>query len=1055
MPAESHRLDLIDPELLAALARASTPAERLGSAWLALTAADSDTDGEATPPAEFDAWLRAVVDGDAERADRLLGDRGFSLAKWRCGWSDVRPVAGAPTPDWVGIVGDMFALIADRPAAAREIRAPMLIEVAGPGLPEWVDGRQPWRFHPGFAAWLAHARGAVATWCAQSRAPLSDEAGEELALGLMRRLLMVAGPTLMNEPGVETAFADDPAATWRRLFIRLPVLARLLATAWRQWHEVTAELLGRIGGDLPELEPGRHPLVGRIELGAGDQHRDGRGVAALTLADGTRWFYKPRPQGPEAIVSACFAALDARARDADGSGTGDHDATDERFDLTLPRYVEREGYCWVAEVAETACAGESDVRAWFRRAGASLRVLQLLGATDLHHENFIATRTQPVLVDVETAIGPGSGWAAAAGRPGATGAPTPAADLADPAVVDVVDVVDVVARLADTPTATAMVTSPTDGPPGTVSLDLGALAGPVVRLTPYEVSELVATDEGPQLQRRRVPMANGSALPMLDGERVAVGPYEVEVRAGYREAARRLRDAVGVEALDALVIADAGRSQLRFVARATQVYMRVLQQSVAGSALTDGRLRELVLERLWRAFGTCPSALIASEERALRDLDVPVFTVALDSTDLHPDRGAAIPQALAAAPLAEVRRRLARLHDHSRPGTAPRPNRDVLDDDDDDLAAALFAAAPQAVPAGHASSQMRATTSRLDLPTVAEELLGQLGRDRRGRPVWLGLAYDPSRHRWRHQRLDPGLLGDAGVGLALVAFGQLHPEAPPNCTDLGVRTLLTAADRVSELRPGWSGADAFTGPSGLLYALARAGTLLDAEDRAELLAAADELWPAVRAAAELPVAGPVLDARAGGALAAWTMNTATGRHADWVTTATDWLDGPPPATRDDEIDDRWWPSMPSQVAGHALARHRLGLPATGAEGGPAVAEAATTATPSADDAVRAYLGDPDPDRWEGLFADCDGGLAATSLAWWACAAWRRTGEDAWLRRCERAQTYLAALHDDRGSWLPEALGVDRRRLSGVHGLAGVMMLGVALHPDAPDLRLFA
>ena len=119
-----------------------------------------------------------MVDGDAERADRLLGDRGFSLAKWRCGWSDVRPVAGAPTPDWVGIVGDMFALIADRPAAAREIRAPMLIEVAGPGLPEWVDGRQPWRFHPGFAAWWLMP---AARWLpgARSRAPLSDEAGEE------------------------------------------------------------------------------------------------------------------------------------------------------------------------------------------------------------------------------------------------------------------------------------------------------------------------------------------------------------------------------------------------------------------------------------------------------------------------------------------------------------------------------------------------------------------------------------------------------------------------------------------------------------------------------------------------------------------------------------------------------------------------------------------------------------------------------------------------------------------------------------------------------------
>ena len=348
----------------------------------------------------------------------------------------------------------------------------------------------------------------------------------------------------------------------------------------------------------------------------------------------------------------------------------------------------------------------------------------------------------------------------------------------------------------------------------------------------------MATDEGPQLQRRRVPMANGSALPMLDGERVAVGPYEVEVRAGYREAARRLRDAVGVEALDALVIADAGRSQLRFVARATQVYMRVLQQSVAGSALTDGRLRELVLERLWRAFGTCPSALIASEERALRDLDVPVFTVALDSTDLHPDRGAAIPQALAAAPLAEVRRRLARLHDHSRPGTARGPT----------VTCSTMTMTTWRQPCSPPLRRPYQPGTRVRRCVPRHPAWTSPPSQRNCSASWAATAGD-ARCGWGWPTTpagtaggtsgDPGLLGDAGVGLALVAFGQLHPEAPPNCTDLGVRTLLTAADRVSELRPGWSGADAFTGPSGLLYALARAGTLLDAEDRAELLAAAD------------------------------------------------------------------------------------------------------------------------------------------------------------------------------------------------------------------------
>ena len=149
--------------------------------------------------------------------------------------------------------------------------------------------------------------------------------------------------------------------------------------------------------------------------------------------------------------------------------------------------TDRGDYVWVREVAAANCPNP---RAYFYRAGAMLRVMQALGATDLHHENFVPAADQPVLVDLETVIGPGRGWA---GTAGTTERPE---------------------RL-DLPGPTSMVSSWTDGPPGRRSLNLGALAGPEESLTPDAVPTLVQAPGGgpPTLRHRRLTTTNGAALP--------------------------------------------------------------------------------------------------------------------------------------------------------------------------------------------------------------------------------------------------------------------------------------------------------------------------------------------------------------------------------------------------------------------------------------------------------------------------------------------------------------------------------------------------------------
>jgi len=53
-----------------------------------------------------------------------------------------------------------------------------------------------------------------------------------------------------------------------------------------------------------------------------------------------------------------------------------------------------------------ACETEAEVSAFYRHGGALLGLVHALGGTDLHDENIIARRDQPVPVDLETVLQP-------------------------------------------------------------------------------------------------------------------------------------------------------------------------------------------------------------------------------------------------------------------------------------------------------------------------------------------------------------------------------------------------------------------------------------------------------------------------------------------------------------------------------------------------------------------------------------------------------------------------------------------------------------------------
>ena len=120
----------------------------------------------------------------------------------------------------------------------------------------------------------------------------------------------------------------------------------------------------------------------------GDIHPQGV-VCEVTTSLGTI-YYKPRSAGNELFLTALGSWMSERASDS------------QWLDLWFPRVADCGNHAWVAPVRHEALTSRAAATRYYRRAGQLLGLSYLVNLTDLHHENIIATATQPVPVDLET-----------------------------------------------------------------------------------------------------------------------------------------------------------------------------------------------------------------------------------------------------------------------------------------------------------------------------------------------------------------------------------------------------------------------------------------------------------------------------------------------------------------------------------------------------------------------------------------------------------------------------------------------------------------------------
>lgn len=141
-------------------------------------------------------------------------------------------------------------------------------------------------------------------------------------------------------------------------------------------------------GSLLGTRPGR---LLEIELDAGDSHRGGHTVAILRFDNGTV-VYKPRSVQIDLELARFLELVLA------GVPAGER--------IRVPRVVARTGYGWAEHVTHRYCDDDAQHAAFYRGIGHWLAVTRLLGGSDLHAENVIASGPVPVVVDCETLFAP-------------------------------------------------------------------------------------------------------------------------------------------------------------------------------------------------------------------------------------------------------------------------------------------------------------------------------------------------------------------------------------------------------------------------------------------------------------------------------------------------------------------------------------------------------------------------------------------------------------------------------------------------------------------------
>jgi type 2 lantibiotic biosynthesis protein LanM len=455
----------------------------------------------------------------------------------------------------------------------------------------------------------------------------------ELNIARMQGQLQGETPETRFESYTQTLAQPEAPA---RLLKEYPVMARQVTTALRHWIDFKLDFMRQLGADWAELGQlfnAGASLGQLIELDSnlGDGHRGGKMVLMAKFSSGVQLVYKPRSLGADLHFQELLNWVNAR---------GSHPA------FRTLHILSKAEHGWVEFIKVGGCTSVDEIQRFYRRQGGYLALLYMLGATDFHHQNLIASGEHPFLIDLEALFHP---FLATATTP--TTEPGQSNKSAGTAI-------------AYSVLGVGLLPSRVKTHKGEANVEVSGLGGKEGQLTlyPQPYWENPGTDQM-HLAHKRLEMVVSQNRPTLNGANVNSLDYAEAITQGFTEIYKLLVEHRAELLASTGPLNSFREDEVRVVLRATQTYELLIRHNSQPDKLRDAMSREPLFNKLWLEVKRNPTLAraILAERQDLAEGDIPIFTTRPASPHLWTSRGEVITDFLREPGLVAVQERLQKM----------------------------------------------------------------------------------------------------------------------------------------------------------------------------------------------------------------------------------------------------------------------------------------------------------------------------------------------------------------------------------------------------------
>ncbi|MBD2449030.1 type 2 lantipeptide synthetase LanM [Nostoc sp. FACHB-152] len=758
-------MQITNSDLIKIVEQASTINERLGMEFIT----DKTQNNNELVKSRLENWCHVVAQGNKELFEQRLAWDGLDVDRVSQILGSVRLVKEQDLPAWT----ETFKSVLE----ATNLVSLENLEKGISSENRCLNPQEPLPFEELLLPFIYVARKQILNQVNSNYHLLSDEAHAALERGLLHSLVSLCSEAMglnflvfrtYQQPKLTHRLAQIQSANSRQyysnflrdmlagglltFFQEYSVLARLAATVTDFWVDSNSEFIQRLASDMSDIQAtfqsdGELGQVIAVNGNLSDFHHNGRSVIQVAFASGLKVVYKPKDLGSEEAYFQLLAWLN-----------------EQQIPLKFKvlQVLNRSTHGWVEYVEYLPCEDLSAAKRCYQRAGMLLCLLYLLEATDCHAENIIACGEYPVFIDMET--------------------------LMSHQVRDIVgDDINVTnAKLAtqqmmDSLLRIGFLPTWNLGPDGVI-YDGSGLGGVGGQETNFRVRrwQHINTDKMALGYESMKPPLR-SNIPSIGGVTLSSSQYVTELVDGFRQMYEFL-----IAHKETLLAANSSLTKLanqrvRFVFRPTQVYGNLLKQTLQPKFLQNGVERSIALDVLSRSLlkaETKPQAwaIIAAEQQALAQLDIPLFATRSNSDALPITNDCTIEKYFTQPSYDLVIARLQKL------------NFKDLAQQMSFIHSSLYARSANMTEASSVS-----VPSQLDFDAVsplapealvqqavsiAKEMQQTALRAADGSITWMGLEYVPDAQRFQLQPMSYDLYdGSYGVAMFLAALAKVTGDA--------------------------------------------------------------------------------------------------------------------------------------------------------------------------------------------------------------------------------------------------------------------------------------